>query len=195
MKTILINQPEKKIIKVRKDEEVEVVLVISKPGDYQVRVELLEQGAKAYLRAVMRVKKGRYQVLTEMVHKQKNTHAETIFHGVLKGEAKAEIKGMIKIDKKAHQVTDFLTEKVLLMSDNAWVIVEPSLEIEADEVRASHAATVSKIDDRELFYLMSRGLDKSGAEEVIEAGFLETVIKKIKDGKIQKKIYVEYKKN
>ena len=95
---------------------------------------------------------------------------------------------MIRIDKKADQVTDFLTEKVLLLSDRARATAVPSLEIKAHEVRASHAATVAKLDEEQIYYLMSRGLSRQQSEELMVQGFLQTVVNKIEDDKIRNQI-------
>ncbi len=188
MKYILINKPVRETIKVNKNNKVVVVMVVLRPGEYKVRIDLMVEGAKACLLVAMRAVKGDYVISTKTNHRARNTHAETELHGVLNGEAKAEVKGMIRIDKDCHQVTDFLTEKVLLMGDRVQAVAEPSLEIEADDVRASHAATVSKIDEEQLFYLMSRGISKSEAESVIEKGFLDEVLNKIGNGKIKKQV-------
>ena len=87
---------------------------------------------------------------------------------------------MIKIDKKAQEVDDFLEMRVLMLDDKSWAVVEPRLEIEANQVKASHAATVSKINEEELFYLASRGIDREEAEELIVDGFLKDITDKIK---------------
>lgn len=188
MKFTLIDKPLRKKISIKRGEDVGVVLVVGKPGDYEVRVDLMGEGARVCLFGLMNIDKGKYKILTETVHKHKNTHAETVFHGVVKGTAQTEVEGMIKIDEGSHQVTDFLTEKLLLLGDQARAVVEPSLEIKADDVRASHAATVSKIDEEQLFYLMSRGLTRKEAERVIEKGFMDTVVDLIKNVKIKKQV-------
>ena len=191
MKYKFINKPGKHIFKVRKDEEIGVVMV-NKGVKMEVVVELVEEGAKALILAVGIGKdKDMVEILTETNHKAGNTHADTIVHGVMKDESKAEIKGMIRIEKKTQRVTDFLTEKVLLLSDRAAAIAEPSLEIETNEVRASHAATVAPIDKEQILYLQTRGLSKKQAEKLIVDGFLKSVIERIKDAKIRKQVEKE----
>ena len=71
-------------------------------------------------------------------------------------------------------INSFLTEKILLLSDEARAEAVPDLEIESDDVKCSHAATISKIPEEQLFYLMSRGLSKFEGESMIVEGFLES---------------------
>jgi len=186
MKWQLVDKPGKYNIKVKVGEELGVV-VIGKNGETNIIVELMGKGARAcVLGVIVGKRKDKIILDTKTVHKVANTHAETEVYGVMRGKAIAEVSGIIKIEKKAQRVTDFLTEKILLLSDEAQVVVEPALEIEADEVRASHAATVAPIDKKQTFYLTSRGLSEIEAEKMIVRGFLETVMKKIKDDKIRK---------
>ena len=67
------------------------------------------------------------------------------------------------------------------MSDEAEADSMPGLEILANEVKCSHGATTSKIDEQELFYLLSRGIPRSVAERLIVLGFFEEVIEKISE--------------
>jgi len=67
-------------------------------------------------------------------------------------------------------------ENVLLVSDRAEADASPRLEIDNDDVKCSHAATVGKIDDEELFYMQSRGLDEEAARNAIVEGFFEPVL-------------------
>lgn len=189
MKWQVISKPGKKKIRVKQEEEVGVMMVITKPGNYEVAVELMERGAKALVLGLILGKdKDKIRIVSQTRHWVKNTHAETVIYGVNKGESETELFGLIKIDKKANQATDFLTARILLLSEKARAEIEPSLEIKADEVRASHAATVSAIDKEQEFYLMSRGLKRAEAEKIIVSGFINQVIGMINNDKIQSQI-------
>ena len=115
------------------------------------------------------------EIEIEVVHKAKNTSANTHIRGVVQDRAQARVVGTIKVLPGAQQVNSFLTEKLLILSDKARAEVVPNLEIEADEVKCSHAATVGKVDEEQLFYLMSRGLRRDQAEDIIVEGFLAPV--------------------
>jgi len=158
------------IIKVKKD-EIKTVSV-DKAGKYVV--ELV--GERARVEVVGRFEVGgkkRHEVEVEIRHKAENTEANMDIRGVVRDKAEADVRGMIKVFPGAQKTNSFLTEKVLLLSDKARAEVVPNLEIEADDVKCSHAVTVGKIDEEQLFYLMSRGLERKQAEKMIIDGFLQ----------------------
>jgi Fe-S cluster assembly protein SufD len=165
------------------------VVIVAQSGQSEVVVELDQPGAKALVLGIIESQNNddlKLRIVT--VHQAANTHAETMIHGLVSGQAQAQIKGLIQIKKNAQQVTDFLTERILLLSADARAVAEPELEIEADEVRASHAATVSSLNKDELFYLMSRGVNRQEAERLITAGFIAKVLNRIDDDKIRKQV-------
>jgi len=91
---------------------------------------------------------------------------------VVRENAFLKLEGTIIIAKGAELVEGFLRQKVLLVGENARAVAIPELEIECNEVKASHAASVGRIDEEQIFYLMSRGLSKKEAEELIIEAFL-----------------------
>lgn len=165
------------------------VVILGSSGKSEIVIELTRQGTRVLvLGLVQSTKQDNLQLKIVTVHQVPNTHAETMIYGLIYDQAQAQIKGLIQIKKNAQRVTDFLTERILLLSDGARAIAEPELEIEADEVRASHAATVSSLDKTELFYLMSRGVSAREAEALIVAGFINQVLVRIDDGKIRRQV-------
>ena len=88
---------------------------------------------------------------------------------------------MIKVDPEAQNTDAFQTNRNLLLSNEAEADSLPGLEILANEVKCSHGATTSKIDDQELFYLLSRGIPKRTCEKLVVLGFFDEVISKIKN--------------
>jgi len=68
------------------------------------------------------------------------------------------------------------------LSDEAKAIAKPNLEIFADDVKASHGATLSQFNVEELFYLRSRGMDRSSAEETLAAGFCQEILNAVPPG-------------
>lgn len=171
------------------------VVIFASRGLREVTIDLVREGVQALILGLVNSSdRDNLELKVTTIHQQPNTHAETIIHGLVRGRAQAQIKGLIQIKKKAQRVTDFLTERVLLLSPGARAVAEPELEIEADEVRASHAATVSSLDKDELFYLMSRGVDQDRAEKLITAGFFNHVINRIDSAKIRHQICLILKK-
>jgi len=127
MKWRLIDKPGKHVVSSGKDQQVGIVLLVDKGGEYGVTVELVGAGAKALMLGLV-VGRGRewINLSTETVHQVANTHAETMIHGVMFDQATANISGLIKIVKRAQTVTDFLTERILLLSPSAQAIAEPA---------------------------------------------------------------------
>ena len=145
---------------------------INKSGKYAV--ELVGEGAEVEIvGGLVGKRQQRIEVEVEVVHKAKNTTAKAQIRGVVGDEAQAKIVGTIRVLPGAVGTNSFLTEKILILSDKARAEAIPNLEIEADEVKCSHAATVGKIDEEQLFYLMSRGLNRNQAEDIIVEGFLK----------------------
>jgi Fe-S cluster assembly protein SufD len=97
---------------------------------------------------------------------------EVEVRAVVMGDGYLKLKGTIIIEKGAELVEGFLRQKVLLVGENARAEAIPELEIECNEVKASHAASVGRIDEEQIFYLMSRGLSKKEAEKLIIEAFL-----------------------
>lgn len=109
-----------------------------------------------------------------------HTTADSIFKGVLKEKSRSVFQGLIKIERDAQLSDAELENKNLLLSKGARADSIPVLEIEADDVQAAHGATVGRVDEDQMYYLMSRGLNRAQAERVIISGFFENVIKHIR---------------
>lgn len=171
------------------------LVILSSAGKSEITVDLVREGAQALILGLIDSQhQDNLELRVVTVHRVPNTHAETMIYGLVRDQAQAQIKGLIQIKKQAQRVTDFLTERILLLSDEARAVAEPELEIEADEVRASHAATVASLDKDELFYLMSRGVNAKQAEQLITDGFINQVVKRIDDAKIRQQVCLMLKK-
>lgn len=107
-----------------------------------------------------------------IIHRAPHTTASTTLKGVVWDSSQLKLSGTIIIEKLAQQTQSFLRENILLLSPKAKAEAIPNLEILANDVKCSHAATISNISEEQVFYLMSRGLTRKKAEEVIVEGFL-----------------------
>jgi Fe-S cluster assembly protein SufD len=87
--------------------------------------------------------------------------------------------GKIEVPKAAQQTNAAQLSRNLLLSSKARVDTKPQLEIVADDVKCAHGATVSQLDDEEIFYLQSRGLDRKGACDLLVKGFTAEVTEKV----------------
>lgn len=149
MRQVKITQPGRHLVKLTKpDEEVEIVGIFETTGSEQITVEVI------------------------IHHQAPRTQANTTLKGVARDQSRLKFVGRIIIDPDCGQSNSFLTERILLLSDQARAEAVPDLEIMTDDVRCSHAASISNIAEEQLFYLMSRGLNQEQAETLIVAGFL-----------------------
>src|SRR5439155_549870 len=91
---------------------------------------------------------------TTQEHAAPNTTSDLAFRGVLAGRATAVWKGMIRVDPGAQQTDAFQESRNLLLSKRAHADAIPGLEIEANDVRCTHAAAIAQVDREQVFYLM-----------------------------------------
>lgn len=122
---------------------------------------------------------------TTQEHAAPNTISDLAFRGVLAAGATAVWRGMIRVDPGAQGTDAFQESRNLLLSTDAHADAIPGLEIEADDVRCTHAAAVAQIDRDQLFYLTSRGLDPAEAKSLIVEGFLESLVERLAEGPVR----------
>ena len=125
---------------------------------------------------------------TTQEHAAPNTNSDLAFRGVLAAGATAVWRGMIRVDPGAQQTDAFQESRNLLLSPEAHADAIPGLEIEADDVRCTHAAAVAQVDKDQLFYLTSRGLDQGAAKSLIIEGFLESLVERLAAGPVRDEI-------
>jgi Fe-S cluster assembly protein SufD len=125
---------------------------------------------------------------TTQEHAAPNTNSDLAFRGVLAAGATAVWRGMIRVDRGAQGTDAFQESRNLLLSPDAHADAIPGLEIEADDVRCTHAAAIAQIDRHQLFYLTSRGLDPADAKALIIEGFLESLVERLPAGPVREEI-------
>ncbi len=147
-------------------------ILLKKSGDYEV--QLTAPGAYAEIKGSFLVENSLHlNINLTVIHSSPHTSAKTVLKGVAKDKAQVKFFGRIKIEKNCPDTQSFLEERILLLSNTAIAEAVPELEILSDDVKCSHAASISKIPDEHLFYLMSRGLSQLDAEKLIIEGFLD----------------------
>lgn len=105
--------------------------------------------------------------------------------GVFTGQSRGIINGTIHIHKAAQGANARLEERVLLLSSTSSAKTIPNLEIEANDVKASHAATVSRLSEDEIFYLQTRGLTREHALRELIRAFLASQLTHLPDEKMR----------
>ena len=92
---------------------------------------------------------------------------------------------MIRVDRDAQHTDAFQESRNLLLSPRAHADAIPGLEIEADDVRCTHAAAIAQVDAEQLFYLQSRGLDEANSKRLVIDGFLQELVNRTIEGPIR----------
>jgi Fe-S cluster assembly protein SufD len=112
-------------------------------------------------------------------HEAVSTKSDLLYKGALKEEARAVYSGLIKIHPGAQRSDAYQANRNLVLGEKARAHSVPRLEIEANDVRCSHGATVGQLDEEQLFYLMSRGLVQEESEKLLVFGFFQEVLDRI----------------
>ena len=126
-----------------------------------------------------------FDLVSDLSHVGPSTKGRILSNSVLTDRAQSVFKGMIRIGKEAKNSNAYLAGHAILLSEDAKSDAIPGLEILTNDVKATHSASVSQIDDEQIFYIMSRGLSESEAKKFIVLGFLEPAISRIRSEELR----------
>lgn len=129
-----------------------------------------------------------FDLNSNLRHKMPYTRGLALLQGILTDRARGVLQGMIRIEQEGRGANSYLEEHALLLSKKAHADAEPALEILTDDVRASHSATVTRIEDEKVFYLQTRGLNEKEATRLIARGYLEPVYEKVHIDYLRKRL-------
>jgi Fe-S cluster assembly protein SufD len=121
-------------------------------------------------------------------HKVPNCVSHQNYKGIVDEKARAVFNGKVFVRENASGTNAVQSNKNLLLSNDARVDTKPQLEIFNDDVKCAHGATVGQLEEEELFYLLSRGLNESLARNLLTYGFAEEIINKIEIESIKKQL-------
>jgi Fe-S cluster assembly protein SufD len=116
---------------------------------------------------------------TQQNHNAPDTVSDLLYKGALKHKGRSVWQGMIKALPDSQRIDGFQANRNLLLERTARADSIPGLEIEADDVRCTHASTIGHLDETEIFYLMSRGIPRETAVRMIVQGFFDPVMQRI----------------
>ncbi len=117
---------------------------------------------------------------TRVDHAKPHCNSNEFYKGILDGHSRAVFNGQVHVHPDAQKSAAEQQNKNLLLSDHAEVDTKPQLEIYADDVTASHGATVGQLDDNMMFYLRSRGIDYNSAHALLVYGFAHDIVERMK---------------
>ena len=188
MKTVLVTPNSNTVIPVMEDTQY-VVDLSAKKGEYSLDLHFEKEGVEAEIIAVYTsTKDDDLKLTTIATHKVPHTKCNTLVRGVLFDGGKSSYTGKILITKPAQQTSSYLDDAVLVVGNNTQNHSQPILEIEADDVKASHGATTGRIDENQIYYLTSRGLSKEEATHMIIQGFFESILSVIHNDSVREKV-------
>jgi Fe-S cluster assembly protein SufD len=125
---------------------------------------------------------------TTVEHAVPNTGSRQLYKGIMDGHAVGVFNGRIVVNPGASGTDALQMNRNLLRSRGARIDTKPQLEIGNDDVRCSHGATVGRLDETAVFYLESRGLDRSQAEGLLARGFVGEVIELARNEQVRNEL-------
>jgi Fe-S cluster assembly protein SufB len=143
-------------------------------------VWLMEEGAHGEVLSIAFANTG--QVLdagAKMVHVAPNTTSLITSKSISKGGGRAMYRGLVRVEEGAEESKAFVRCDALLLDEDSRSDTYPYMEVEESNIDIGHEATVSKVGEDQLFYLMSRGLTEEQATAMVVAGFIEPIVKEL----------------
>lgn len=152
----------------------------SKSSRSRYAVTLAEEGAACKLKGLSvldQERQGHVHVLME--HAAPSCFSRQHFKSILKEKSRSSFEGKIHVHPKAQKTESYQLTNHLLLDERAAAFAKPNLQIYADDVKASHGATIAKINEEELFYLQSRGLSHKESMKLLALAFSEQHIEEV----------------
>ncbi|HUD01144.1 MAG TPA: Fe-S cluster assembly protein SufD [Rhabdochlamydiaceae bacterium] len=147
---------------------------------HSLRTQIQGENADVLLQGLWHLQK-KSQAHTHVFVEHAAPHARSLqkFKGILRDTAQSSFEGKIFVLPVAQKTEAYQLNHNLLLSEGAIAYAKPNLEIFADDVKASHGATVAQVDEEQLFYLKSRGLGTEEASQLLIRGFMQEMIDQI----------------
>jgi len=143
-------------------------------------VYMMEEGARGEVLSVAFSGDGQHQDAgAKMVHVAPNTSSQITSKSISKGTGRSSYRGLVKVHKGAENVKSNVICDALLLDETSKTDTYPYMEIEEERVSIGHEATVSKVAEEQIFYLMSRGISEFDAMSMIVNGFIEPIAKEL----------------
>ncbi len=143
-------------------------------------VWLLEEGAHGEVLSIAFANEGQHlDAGAKMVLAAPNTSSLITSKSISKGGGRSAYRGLVRVENDAEQAKSFVRCDALILDEDSRSDTYPYMEIEESDVDLGHEATVSKVGEEQLFYLMSRGLSEEEATAMIVAGFIEPIVREL----------------
>jgi len=143
-------------------------------------VHMVGKGARGEILSIAFAGKGQHQDAgAKVVHSAPYTSSRIISKSISKNGGRASYRGLLKVDHGAKGSKSNVVCDALILDPQSRSDTYPYIEIDEDDVKIGHEASVSKIGEEQLFYLMSRGLSEAEASTLIVSGFIEPLVKEL----------------
>ena len=143
-------------------------------------VWMMEPGAHGEVLSIAFAGEGQHQDAgAKMVHAAPNTTSTIVSKSICKDGGRAGYRGLVRVEPGAKGVKSFVRCDALILDADSRSDTYPYMEIEEADAEIGHEATVSKVGEEQMFYLMSRGLSEEEATSMIVAGFIEPIVKEL----------------
>ena len=143
-------------------------------------IYLMEPGARGETLSIAFAGKGQHQDAgAKMVHCAPNTSSRIISKSISKDGGRASYRGLVKVNNNAKNCKSNVVCDALILDADSRSDTYPYIEVDENQVSIEHEASVSKIAEEQLFYLMSRGLSEAEASSMIVTGFIEPLVKEL----------------
>jgi Fe-S cluster assembly protein SufD len=153
----------------------------SRLSRHEITCLLAENGADCILHGLYMVHGVQHvDHQTKIDHAKPQGTSQELFKGIMDDQAHGVFNGQILVREKAEKTHSSLTNNNLLLSREAKVDTKPLLEIFNDDVKCSHGATIGRLDENQVFYLRSRGLDESLARNLLTYAFASEIVQELK---------------
>jgi Fe-S cluster assembly protein SufB len=141
---------------------------------------LIGPGAHGEILSMAFAGKGQHQDAGgKVIHFAPHTSSKITSKSISKSGGRASYRGLLKVHKEAEDVKSNVVCDALLLDENSRSDTYPYIEIDAEDVTIGHEASVSKVGEEQLFYLMSRGLSNEEATTMVVSGFIEPLVKEL----------------
>jgi Fe-S cluster assembly protein SufB len=143
-------------------------------------VWLMEPGAHGEVLSIAFAGEGQHQDAgAKIIHVAEDTTSTIVSKSISKGGGRAGYRGLVRVEPGAENAKSFVRCDALILDEESRSDTYPYMEIEENDAEIGHEATVSKVGEEQLFYLMSRGLTEDQATTMIVAGFIEPIVKEL----------------
>ena len=143
-------------------------------------IYLMEPGAHGEILSLAFAGDGQHQDAGgKVVHVAPHTSSAIVSKSVSRGSGRTSYRGLVKVHEGAEDSSSTVRCDALLLDERSRSDTYPTMEVDAEQVTIGHEASVSKLGDEQLFYLMSRGIPEEDASKMVVNGFVEPIVKEL----------------